>query len=476
VSAGSGRLDARASTWILATALVPAIVAVVQLGRIHPDEVYQLLEPAYARAFGYGVRSWEWEIGLRNWALPGSFAALLRLCAALGIDHPRAYRAVLELPQYALHAATLAAIYVYAARRVSSELAVWAVLAVGLYAPVVSFAGRTLSESFSAAFVVIACALLDGAPSDSPAATGSSGRWRPLAAGVALGLAVVARYPSAVFVATTLGWVLAARDSRTLGWLVAGGALVAILLALLDWATWGAPFHSLLAYLDFNLISGKAARSYGRKPVFFYVARLLRWAPLWAWPGLVWAVRQKAPRVPLPALLAFVYLLVISIAPHKEPRFAYPALVLFAMAAVPGILGAIERRMSAERRRLGALVVVTVSLGHYFFLGTGLVAERGEAFRAIIRATRHEATGLLVLNDGVWGAGGYFYIGKRIPWLASGKGSDPAYLAALETPEYNRAVTYDDVALPELLRAGFHVTERIGRAAILERERAGALR
>ena len=482
-----GGLDARAWLWIGGTALVPAAVAVLELGRIHPDEVYQLLEPAYTRAFGYGVRSWEWEVGLRNWALPGLFSGMLRLCAALGIDHPRAYRAVLALPQYALHAATLAAVQVYAARRVGGSLALWAMLAVGLFAPVVSFAGRTLSESFSAAFVVIACAVLDGRSSrpgwasaerdvdaaSSDATRGAGWPWRPFAAGVALGLAVVARYPSGVFVVTAIGWLLAARELKALGWLVAGGALVAALLALLDWATWGRPFHSLFAYLDFNLLSGKAAR-YGRKPPLFYIARLVLWAPLWAWPAAAWAARQKAARISLPALLAFVYLLVISVTPHKEPRFAYPALVLFAMAAAPVILEAIERRVSAERRRLVCVGLVALSLAPWFFR-TGLHAERGDEFRAIVRAAR-DATGLLIVNEGPWGAGGHFYIGKNIPWLASEKGTDPAYLAALEQDQYNRAITYDDFGLPALERAGFRVTERTGRATTLARAGGGVQR
>src|SRR5690606_13391266 len=211
---------------------------------------------------------------------------LLELCGALGVAHPRAYRAVLELPQYALHAATLAAVHVYAARRVGRELALAAVLVVGLLAPVVSFAGRTLSESLSTAFVVIACALLARGPPlphPAPAAASPAGRdrSRAFAAGVALGLAVVARYPSAVFAVVALGWLLAARDRERLGACAAGGALVAALLALLDWATWGRPFHSLLAYLDFNLLSGAAARSYGRKPPGWYLLRLALWAPLW---------------------------------------------------------------------------------------------------------------------------------------------------------------------------------------------------
>ncbi|HEX8537633.1 MAG TPA: mannosyltransferase, partial [Cystobacter sp.] len=48
--------------WVGAgVALLPALLAVAQLGRIHPDEVYQLLEPAWFRAHGYGVLAWEWR-------------------------------------------------------------------------------------------------------------------------------------------------------------------------------------------------------------------------------------------------------------------------------------------------------------------------------------------------------------------------------------------------------------------------------
>ena len=69
-----------------AVAAVAAVVAVAQLGRLHPDEVFQTLEPANYRAFGYGILAWEWQAGLRNWAVPGLFAWLLMFAAALEIN------------------------------------------------------------------------------------------------------------------------------------------------------------------------------------------------------------------------------------------------------------------------------------------------------------------------------------------------------------------------------------------------------
>ncbi|HEX8433910.1 MAG TPA: mannosyltransferase, partial [Archangium sp.] len=180
--------------------LLPAIIAVAQLGRIHPDEVYQLLEPAWFRAHGYGVLAWEWRVGLRNWAAPGVAAGLLRLADLLGLSHPVAYRALLAVPQAALHGWMLWAAYRFAERRAGRAGGLFALLAVGLYGPVLVFAGRTLGESLSTAFLVVALEALDR--TERPTRAG-------LVGGLALGLAVVVRYGSAVMVLAALLWLVA---------------------------------------------------------------------------------------------------------------------------------------------------------------------------------------------------------------------------------------------------------------------------
>ncbi|NNC10145.1 mannosyltransferase, partial [Corallococcus exiguus] len=98
-------------------ALVPCALAVSELGRIHPDEVFQALEPAYWRVHGYGVLAWEWREGLRNWAVPGVLAAFLKVAHGFGVTDPRVYRGVVALPQFALHAWSLWAVYHFTERR-----------------------------------------------------------------------------------------------------------------------------------------------------------------------------------------------------------------------------------------------------------------------------------------------------------------------------------------------------------------------
>lgn len=45
---------------------------------LHPDEVFQTLEPAHRLAFGVGVISWEWRDGIRSWVFPACLAVVMK--------------------------------------------------------------------------------------------------------------------------------------------------------------------------------------------------------------------------------------------------------------------------------------------------------------------------------------------------------------------------------------------------------------
>jgi hypothetical protein len=447
--------------WIWLAAAAPALIAVVQLGRLHPDEVYQVLEPAYWRAYGYGVLAWEWypNAGIRNWAIPGLFGWLLSLCKAAGIQDPRAYRAVLELPQYLLHVWAMFAAYRYLERRCPPNLALPAFLAVALYGMVLEFGGRTLGESFSTDFLLVAVEAFDRPPGK---------RWPGVLGGSALGLAVVSRYPSAILVLAALAWLLLRRRWQVFLWAIAAGAVVALALGALDWATWGRPFHSLLAYLDFNVLTGQAAARFGSQPGWFYLPYLAGMLPAWIWPALPFALSKPGDRMGLPLFMSLAYLLALSLTAHKEARFLYPALVLLSAYAAPGLSRLLE--ILSRRWKPAAALGTSLALAAGLLPLLGLGEIRGDQFRAIVEATRPEdARGLLIVGEGVWGAGGYFYIGKQIPWTVADWPSDPSFRGAVASPAFNRAVTYDRRAEDDLVRNGFRVIDRIGRATVMVR-------
>src|ERR1051325_3783137 len=41
------------------------------------DEIFQTLEPAHRLVYGYGLVTWEFQLGMRSWLLPGFVAGII---------------------------------------------------------------------------------------------------------------------------------------------------------------------------------------------------------------------------------------------------------------------------------------------------------------------------------------------------------------------------------------------------------------
>ncbi len=443
--------------WAVVLALVPAVAAVAVLGRLHPDEVYQFLEPAYARVHGYGVLAWEWKQGLRNWAVPLVLAAVLRVGGWLGLTDPWVARGLIAVPLWALQAWGLVAAARLGRRRAGVPGGWVTVFALGCLPVFVVVAGRTLGEALSVALLLVAAEAL--CREERPRSTGLLG-------GAALGLAFVVRYGSLPAVAAALAWVAAWRRWALLGWAAVGLGVVLLGLGALDWASWGAPWHSVRAWFTFNVGSSGAARTFGAEPPGYYWPFLWKQVPLWVWPALVLGVAWLRPRVGVAGAMAALMLVALLQTTHKEERFLYPVEALLVAEAAPGLAALLER-LRAMWHRVGlaavALLLTVFSAAPYRDL-------RGDEFRAIVKATRPaEVTGLLIVNEGLWGSGGFFYVGKRIPWLTCDWPQDGAFQVAMRDRRFNRVVTFEDRALAELQASGFRILGRDGRETILGR-------
>jgi hypothetical protein len=438
-------------------AAIPAGLAVAELGRLHPDEVYQFLEPAFFRAHGYGVLAWEWHRGLRNWAAPLLLSLVIRLGALVGVADPWWMRGLLAVPLAALQLAGLVAATRLGSRRAGPWGGWAALLGLGLLPVFRVISGRTLGEPLSAALLVMAAEALsreDVRP--------RSGLW----GGAALGLGFVARYGSLPAVIAAALWLALRRRWRTLAWAGLGLVLVLLGLGVLDWVSWGRPWHSVQEWFRFNVLSDAAAQMFGTEPAGYYWPILWTETPLWVWPALVVGVFFLRPPVGSAGTMAAALLLALLRTPHKEERFLYPVLVLLVLEAAPGLGALIERLPKLAPRlvlALGALVATLLA-------APPTVDLRGDQFRALVKSARPpETTGLLIVNEGLWGAGGFFYVGKRIPWLTCDFPYDRNFVVAVRDRRFNRAITFEERALYELQAAGFRVVGREGRETLLAR-------
>jgi GPI mannosyltransferase 3 len=409
------------AVWLILTAATALRVwlALDDHGIYWPDEIYQSLEQAHRLAFDTGFVPWEFRDGARSWLLPGAMAGLWRLAAALGVESSLT---LVGLARLCMTLASGASIWLTArlAERLAGARAGWvAALVLSIFPLSVVLGYRALSETASAPLVALS-ALCVLQRSRSGAAL----------AGAAIALACLLRYQNGLFVPTFALWVWSMQRGRGVLAFLTAGAACGLAGGLLDWVTWGAPFHSLITYVRFNLVESGAS-TFGVAPFWFYARAT--WdstgPPLLVFASLAAVGAARAPGL---GLGAFVYVLAHSLVPHKELRFLLPALP--ALAALTGI-GA-ERVYAAGPRRVawwGALGAATAGaafsltrltharLGQH--LGTARAEQpiwhSDEDVNLLLAAAGREpelcGLGVLGMRDTL--TGGYTYFHRAAPLL-----------------------------------------------------------
>jgi len=443
-----------------------AIFAVGALARVlaarfgpalYPDACFQYLEPAWLHLTGLGVKTWEWNDGLRSWVLPGFHGAWLALgmrlglsgstlgemirlgwgvislllvwaawragascarqlrprtpccsCGRLRFAHPASMRFIGEAPpdgwQGGLAAAALVAVF--------PLIAIYSV--------------EPLSELPSMIALVVAFALT-AELCELPARQGAG---HAALIGALLSLAVCLRVVNAILVLVPLLWLGSRKRWWDLGLVASAAVLPVLLFGLVDRLTWGDYFHSFIAHLRFNLVEGRAAE-FGKAPMTWYLTTLsgrLPWGlALVALPAL-WGLRATWPFV----LSAVGFVACISTLAHKEERFAilfWPLLLIAAGAAIGHFMlsGAPRDKVPAPRGagRLALLrtrqvvvvlgfLVVTLDSGRRLH-GIDYTIQHARLDGQAWVARQPKATGLLI--DWHYGSGGYLWLGRSFPQM-----------------------------------------------------------
>jgi hypothetical protein len=401
---------------------------------VHQDEIFQFLEPANHLALGPWVRAWEWEEGLRNWAVPGLLGGTLELFVLAGVRHPWALAAAVWVLCAGAQALGTLALFRLVEERDGNGPALLAALVHATWGGWLLYAARPLGDSLSVAALLPALLFAQ--------------RRRGFHSGLCLGLACVIRYPSVVFALPIA--VSLFRQRRELGAFIGGGLLVLLGLALLDSATWGSPLASVFRYLDFNL---NHSQQFGEQPWWWYAPMFASMAPLL----LSWHFLLGWRRRDLIVGAFATYLGTLILLAHKEPRFLVPLLPLFiAIAAAPAL-------RDLSRLGKGALVAAVAYAASSIIAATVQrpIGVHAGIIDATVEMGRDPAlTSALIAGVPVWNTGGRFYFGR----------SEPLYLGSERLDAVSHALVVGSAISDEqLARAGLTRWRSHGEAVVWKR-------
>ena len=459
-------LDWRLVAMILVAAAVPRVaLAIKDQGIFWPDEIFQSLEQAHRVVFGYGFIPWEFQDGARSWLFPGAFALLWKAAATVGVRS-----AIVLVVLAKLSMVVVALLGVYATIRIAERLggatagALAGLLAATFPASLI-FGHRCMTEMASGSALAVAVWLwLDG------------DRRRMFLAGLLTSLAIFLRYQNGLVALGLLVALLVSSRRREAIAFVAGGAAGLLGGAILDWITWGGPFHSLLAYLRYNLVEGRSA-AYGVSSWSYYLETA------WSSTGvsslaIAAGVIAAWGRARALAAVAIAFVAVHSLVPHKEYRFLMSVVPLLLALSAVGLQTLLVRLHRAAdsirkgdpllvgnrlRRHLPAAVVgVTMSalmVGKVVdatFASTGQWSDQADGAKsvwhhseganlALADTGRHnDLCGVLLAGLGAVWSGGFTYLHRDVPFLTLENAASPGDLLPLA----NYVILGPDVEAP----------------------------
>lgn len=328
---------------------------------LQADEVFQTLEPGHRLAYGYGVTTWEWRMGIRSWILPSVLAGVMRITGWMGpgaMGYTYGTIAVLSLASLS----TVWFSFAWGKKASGLEAAIIGAGASAICFELVYFAPKALTE------VVATHLTLPGLY------LGIYGeqlgeKKRLFLAGIFCGLGASLRIqliPAIIFAAIYFCYP---HWRKRIPIVAAGLAIPILVFGLVDACTWAYPWQSFFGYFYVNVIQGRSLE-YGVEPWYWYLPVILSLLG-----PIILFVYQGAIRSPFLAIFGLIVLGSHSLMAHKEIRFLYPIVPL---AITLSSIGVVEAAASLRNRlRLPTFSVSVVTIGLVFFiLSSALMASQ----------------------------------------------------------------------------------------------------
>lgn len=395
---------------LLMLAFLVRIAALWPSSILHPDEIFQYLEPAHRIIFGYGTIPWEYRYGMRSWFVP----LLATPWMAAGHFIAPSTGLYVKLPVLLSIASGLS--ITWSAWIIGRRMGPFQGLIAGFVAAIwfeqIFFSVHLLTEVLATGCIVPAAVLLTG-KDVSP----KQWAW----AGFLLGLAFILRFQYAPAIALLL--LLTSGSNIRRCWLpiMAGGMAALMLSTAVDLSMGGVPFGWMVENFRQNLILNRSAY-YGVDGPAAYLVMLWQY---WGWAAAP-LLLLTLPAIEKNRALFWVAILNLAIHTaigHKEYRFLFLTVTILVILAALGSAELVLRLSS----RFGVKSLLATPALLLLWLGSSASLSLAEPMKSnwtaygsgMDLARRYSATaggcGIALYGLRFWQTGGYSYLHRDIP-------------------------------------------------------------
>jgi hypothetical protein len=431
---------------IFALALMLRLATLANPSSYFPDQVFQHLEVAHDRIFGYGIETWEQRYGIRSPLFPLFLAIPMQIGKWISADG----FAFLFAAKTSLALCSLAIIWgSYRIGRILSRVhGLFAAFAAAIWFEFIYFSTQALTDSFALACFFPAAGLL----LDRKRAT----RGSLFCGGMLLALAAIFRFQ---YGPALLLFGLLACGRTKWRWLWAGGGAfaAAILSGLVDLSQGMTPFSWLVGNFYHNIILSRS-HLYSISGPTYYLTAIAALAGLTVGAQLVlsWFGARVFPTL---AATAIVNIAVHSMIAHKEYRFILLSTAILALLAAIGTVELIFARKALGGRptillMLAAGLWTTGSALNATFGSSSAIWSYSRTELRLFQALHEDkaACGIALYNTDWSSTGAYTYLHRNVPLYIVESFTAPVKWPSV-TPAFNRIIASpQDTDLPRQYR------------------------
>lgn len=380
--------------------VLKALIAVAHPGFLLGDDV-EIHEMTLGSALHANWPVWE----LRSAFYPMVFVyPMQRMLMAFGVSDIASLVSGGRIVVALLSSSGLVLVYAMARGTFGRGTSLLAVVVLATSALQVEFGATELPRPISMVFVTAAFFAISR----------GSGRWRRAeVGGCCIAVAACLRFSEVVFVVPALVHLMIDRRRADGARFAAAFVVTAVCIqAASDYGYWGQPFHSARAIVDFTLVRGLSSRGYD--PPWYYVTHLTAWTD---WLVAVLAVLATTRHNWRLGLWLWMPILLLSVFPHKEPRYLIPVGAFLSLMAASGFFNLVAtlKRIRVRRPSLANTVACAIALAiplRFIDQISGYHVRRTDAEVGLARSLAAHVDASPVMVEHAWRLGGHLYLGR----------------------------------------------------------------